>query len=99
MNLKVTAKENSNSLQWDAAKGADYYRIYWSDQSSDVTISSNRIDTISTTKYDHTGLSYNKTYYYSIAAVNQVGESALSSVVNAQPFPPIPEAPASRASR
>jgi fibronectin type 3 domain-containing protein len=92
-NLKVTPKENSNSLQWNAADGAEYYRIYWSDQNSTITTSSSKIDNITATQYEHTGLTYNSTYYYSIAAVNQVGESQLSSVVSAQPSPPLPTAP------
>lgn len=83
-------------VDWAPVARADYYNLYWSlspdpaPGGTDVT----QITGITSTNYEHTGLSNGSTYYYVVTAVNTGGESSVSSAASAKPLPPAPGAPA-----
>jgi fibronectin type 3 domain-containing protein len=91
--VTATPGINSFTIKWNAVSGATYYRIYWSNQNSGVTTTSNMIDKIGNTQYEHTGVELNKTYYYRVSAVNSQGQGELSSVAQAEIQITIPPTP------
>jgi len=76
------------SILWDVVEGADSYNLYWNTTGS-VSTSDNSVTDLQTPygfiSFEHSGLSFFKTYYYRITAVNALGESSLSSEVSALP--------------
>ena len=70
----------ANTISWDALPGATSYNIYFSN-SSGVTTSSTKLTNVSTTSYQHTGLTA-QNYYYIVTAVNSTGEGAASGQVS-----------------
>jgi len=91
--LQATPGEHSITLTWDSVQGSDSYRIYWSDQNSTITKSSNIIDNITTSSYVHSGIDPTKTYYYGVSAVKGTNESELSNVAHATPDLSLPDVP------
>jgi len=76
------------SILWDVVEGADSYNLYWNTTGS-VSTSDNSVTELKTPygfiSFEHSGLSFFKTYYYRLTAVNALGESSLSSEVSALP--------------
>ena len=74
-------------LSWQTVYGATSYNIYWSTQSPVTKANSKKIS-CKATRYVHTDLPGDSTYYYIVAAVNSVGESPASREVSAKLQPP-----------
>ncbi|MCL1947504.1 MAG: fibronectin type III domain-containing protein [Chitinivibrionia bacterium] len=79
---RILASGQSSSsirISWNQVSGATSYNVYRSTTSS--TSGFTKVGTVSSTStsYTDTGLSSNQTYYYRVSAVNNCGESALSS--------------------
>ncbi len=79
----ATAGDGQNTVAW-ANNGATSYTIYWNITGS-VSIMDAAINGITTNSYTHTSLTNGTTYYYNVIAINEVGESVLSSEVFATP--------------
>lgn len=94
-NVQATAGDKVVSLVFDTSMYAKLYCVYWSLQSP-VTTADNK-DTTDTNSYEHVNLTNGTTYYYAISAINDNGESPLSTEVKAKPtnsqVPPAPENP------
>lgn len=74
------------TLSWAASTGATSYNVKRSTSSgAETTIASP-----ATTSYLGTGLTNGTTYYYTVSAVNVLGQSGNSSEVNATPVTPRP---------
>lgn len=69
-----TATSNSVPLTWNAVTGATGYKVYQGGTA---------VATATSTTYTATGLSSSTTYSFQVSAVNQYGESPLSSAVSA----------------
>ena len=87
--LQITPVSGGFELSWQAAQGADYYRIY---QTTSVGIAENRenseFDAViresnETSIIITDNLLNNTSYYFVVAAVNQQGEGVLSNEVGA----------------
>ena len=89
--VTATAGDGQVTIGWAAVSGAASYDIYYS-TSSGVSTASSIIKGVQP-GYVVTGLANGTTYYFAVAAVNNGGESALSSEVSATPQPPIPAKP------
>jgi len=88
--LIATAGDTQASLTWTASSGATSYHVKRSTTTGGpYTLVSNP----AATNYTDTGLTDGTKYYYVVAAVNSVGESANSSEVNATPVSPVPATP------
>jgi titin len=75
-------------LSWDRTTYANSYNIYYADSAGVTTASSSvSIDGGDSTTAAITGLTNGTTYYFAISAVNNSGESDLSSEVTATPLP------------
>lgn len=68
------------TISWDDVTNADSYNLYWETISSDPI----KIENV-TSPYVHEGLINAETYRYQLTAVNQEGESPLSSSVYSTP--------------
>ncbi len=81
-----TAGDGEVTISWDTASDATSYNIYWS-TSSGVSKDTyeDKISTITTTSYLHTGLTNGTTYYYVATSENDYGESSESDEVSATP--------------
>lgn len=70
-NLTVTAFDaGSITLDWDAASGADEYRIYRATASGSVVGDYTQVDTTATVGYTDTGLLNGERYYYRVTAAD-----------------------------
>ena len=82
------------SVLWYVVEGADSYNLYWN-TTGNVTTSDNSYTDLQTPynfiSFEHSGLSFFKTYYYRLTAVNSLGESSLSSEISASPAVTIEE--------
>ncbi|TCP57788.1 fibronectin type III domain protein [Tumebacillus sp. BK434] len=81
-NLKTTANESSITLTWDAAAGADSYKVY---QNGAL------VTTVSGTSYTFANLGANKTYTLGVASYDSVaGKESAAATVSAltAPFAP-----------
>jgi formylglycine-generating enzyme required for sulfatase activity len=75
-------------LSWDRTTYANSYNIYYATSAGVTTASSSvSIDGGDSTTAAITGLTNGTTYYFAISAVNNSGESDLSSEVTATPLP------------
>lgn len=83
--LKAEAGDKQVKLIWNQTVGADSYTVKRAtSQAGPFT----PIKTgLTSPSYTDTGLTNGTTYYYVVSAVNDVGESANSSVVSARPSP------------
>jgi len=88
--LGATAGNGEVALKWSAVTGAARYVLYWN-TAGGVTSSSNRIDNLSATTYQHTGRVNGTTYHYAVAAIGDFGESSLSNEAAATPTLPAPQ--------
>ncbi len=82
---------NWNAPTDDGGEHVTGYKAYWGlEQNGAFTAIA-----VTGTSYLHTGLENGKTYYYKIAAVNQVGEGLAGDTVSATPVSssPLPSAP------
>ena len=77
-------KANNNSLliSWDENPSATRYDVYKSENKKSWT----RLTSTTTTSYTNTGLTYGKTYYYKVRAVNSVSNK-WSAIVSGKPVP------------
>jgi len=86
-NVATTAGDGQATISWDSVSGATSYNIYWSTTTGvSKTFNEGKISGITTTSYTHAGRENDTTYYYVVTAVNNYGESADSSEVNATPY-------------
>jgi predicted small secreted protein len=74
---------SSISVGWNSVSGATSYKVYCSEGSSSSWY---LIDIFTVTGCTHSNLAANTTYYYSIAAINDAGESSRSAVVSAKTY-------------
>ena len=83
--VQAAAGNGEASLSWQAVNDASSYRVYWS-TNSDLSLSnfSDRQDT-SSNSATISNLSNGTIYYFFVTAVNNLGESAESSVVSVKP--------------
>lgn len=83
---KVTATSkgyNSIALSWTTSSGAEKYKVYRATAKSGTY---KLIKTTTSTRYTNEKLSFNKTYYYKVVAVND-GGNGTSKIVSAKPLP------------
>ncbi len=70
------------AILWYVVENADSYNLYWN-TTGNVTTSDSSFTGLQTPfnfiSFEHSGLSFFKTYYYRISAVNAIGESSLSN--------------------
>jgi len=81
--VSVKAKSSSEiEVSWTASENATGYNVY---RSASVDGSYSKVNTqlITESKFQNSGLSASTTYYYKVSAVNDAGESVLSSVTQA----------------
>lgn len=81
--LAATVAPGQVTLTWQAAQRAASYKIYWNTTGS-VTAADNSIVAGGLT-HTHTELTNGTTHYYRVSAVNDTGESDLSSEISATP--------------
>jgi fibronectin type 3 domain-containing protein len=87
--LTVTPlSHNSLKISWNAVSGATLYSVYR--YTSTSVLASNIITSVSSTSYTNTGLDSFRQYYYKVAAVNNIGTSALSTTAISAYTQPIP---------
>jgi len=91
--ITISLENGQLSLNWPPVDGALGYNLYWvSDDTSDITSASPRITQIYP-PYTHIQLNNGTRYRYRLSALNDHGESALSSEVNGTPQIIIPGVP------
>lgn len=83
-NLQVDSFDGYTILKWDNVPAATGYHVYWSTQTG-VNQTTGNIIIHQQTVLNHGGLVNDKTYYYVVSAINEYGESSVSSEVNAMP--------------
>jgi lysophospholipase L1-like esterase len=76
--LSATAGDRQSVINWTAVSGAASYNLFWSTSSDISSRTGTKIADV-TSRYTHTGLTQNATYYYVVTAVNGYGESADSA--------------------
>lgn len=83
--LTAAAADNTTiNLSWSAVTGATGYNLYVSDSRAvNAVYTKVNSSVIEGTTFVHTGLKANTAYYYKVAAVNEAGESVMSSIVSA----------------
>ncbi len=85
-NLQTTVGPARIVLTWDINPNTNFFRVYWTDGGSDPTSTSNVVDSVDATLFDHKNLDWLKNYRYRVAAVNKAGASPLSAAVSATPI-------------
>ena len=85
-NLHTTVAPARIVLTWDINPNTNFFRIYWTDDSSDPASTSNVVDSVDATLFDHKNLDWLKNYRYRVSAVNNAGASSLSAAVSATPI-------------
>jgi len=91
--LTLTEEPTQILLSWNGVDKALSYNIYWTDDNSDPSESSNKIGDIETTQTTHTDLDHTKTYKYRVQAVNGEYTSPLSDYISGSPEMPPLQAP------
>ncbi|MGO8672242.1 MAG: choice-of-anchor tandem repeat GloVer-containing protein [Capsulimonadaceae bacterium] len=89
--LTATAGNAQVSLTWTGSTGATSYSVYRGTVSGGEA--STPIGTATSTAFTDTGATNGVKYFYTAAAVDSAGTSALSSEASATPEPPIPATP------
>jgi fibronectin type 3 domain-containing protein/lysophospholipase L1-like esterase len=74
----------SATVSWDNVVGATGYNIYWANTDEVSKSTGTEIANV-TSPYAHTGLTSGAPYYYVVTAINDCGESSVSSEVSAIP--------------
>ena len=90
-NLSASAGDQKVTLSWDNASGAIAYTLYWK-TAPGVTPSNGQPILNVSSPYVHTGLTNGSSYYYVVAARNDLGEGSPSSEAAATPTPTPPPA-------
>ena len=76
------------AILWYVVENADSYNLYWN-TTGNVTTSDNSFTGLETPynfiSFEHSGLSFFKTHYYRISAINIIGESSLSNEMSTLP--------------
>ncbi|MBW5448850.1 hypothetical protein GE107_22675 [Cohnella sp. CFH 77786] len=91
--LTAAAADNTTiNLSWSAVTGATGYHLYVSDSRA-VNAVYTKLNTsvIEGTTFVHAGLKANTAYYYKVTAVNEAGESVMSSIVSATTVNRLPD--------
>ncbi|MGG0176395.1 fibronectin type III domain-containing protein [Gottfriedia acidiceleris] len=87
----ASSSYNSVKTSWAAVSGASGYEVY---RATSSTGTYSKVGTTTSTSFNNTGLSTNKTYYYKIKSYRMLGStkyySNYSSVVSAKPIPSVP---------
>jgi hypothetical protein len=78
--LIALANDTTITLSWNPVAQATSYNIYWA-TSPGITKSSNKVSSISSTSFQHTGLTRGNVYFYAIAAHYGTGDGPLSPEV------------------
>lgn len=84
-NLGVSIGDKQVTLTWDAVSGADGYNVYRSETSGSGY---SPVSVTTSLTYADTGLTNNKSYYYTVTAVKGNLESAMSQEASATPNAP-----------
>jgi len=93
--LQVTAGDTEVTVSWTAVAGATSYNIYYSTASGEETTPSGvKFPNVTSPPQVITGLTNGTTYYFVVTAVNDSGESSVSSEKSATPAV-APQPPAS----
>ncbi len=90
--VSATSGDAQVTISWTAVTGATSYNVYYGTATGVTTVNGTKV-TGATSGSAITGLTNGTTYYFVVIAVNAVGESAVSSEVNAMPQVPAPNAP------
>lgn len=90
----VSGHAGDVALSWDVNSTADYYEVYWGTTSGTIEGQSGNIGKVTT--YKVTGLQDGKTYYFSVKAFNNCGNSSdfsdwVATTVEASQVPPSDE--------
>lgn len=85
-NASITGCEESIEINWNLVHDAETYAIYWTDDDTEPSVSSNKIDNIVVNTYSHLNLDYSKLYKYKIQAVNGSTVSPFSEMVSGSPI-------------
>jgi len=92
--ITVRLENGQLSLNWPPVDGASGYNLYWTtDKTGEITPAHSRITQIQP-PYTHIHLNNGTRYRYRLSALNDHGESALSTEVNDTPQIIIPGVPA-----
>jgi len=92
--LTVSLENGQLSLNWPLVDGALGYNLYWTtDETGEISTTDARFTQIQP-PYTHIQLNNNTRYRYRLSALNDHGESALSTEVNGTPQVIIPGVPA-----
>ena len=83
-NLTAIAGNGQATLSWTSSSGATSYNVYRG-ASSGGEASTPVATGVTTSTYTNSGLTNGTTYYYKVAAVNNVGTSAMSNEASATP--------------
>lgn len=95
---RATGESGEVKISWDNVTGAESYNIYWSTTYFSIanksTLPTNKIDKISklSNSYTHSGLTNDKTYYYTVTATYSNQESGAFDWSSAKLFAPAPTA-------
>jgi fibronectin type 3 domain-containing protein len=88
----AAADHTSMNLNWSAVTGATGYNLYASDSRAvNAVYTKINSSAIEGTTFVHTGLKANTAYYYKVSAVNEAGESVLSSIESATTINSLPD--------
>ena len=92
--VTAIAGDSKVTISWVSVSEATSYNLYWATTSGVTATTGIEVPNV-TSPYTHTSLSNDITYYYVITAVNERGESDLSTEVSATPASPLrpPSAP------
>jgi fibronectin type 3 domain-containing protein len=91
--LAATAGNSSVSVAWTASSGATSYNVYRGTTAGGESVIPVATG-ITTAAYTDSAVTNGTTYYYTVAAVNVGGTSAMSNEASATPQSPVPPAPA-----
>lgn len=80
----AVAGNGSNTLFWKKGVSVLSYNVYWSTTPGVTPATGTRIANASR-PFSHTGLANGTSYYYVVTAVNNAGESVISTEATAQP--------------
>ncbi len=101
--VRATAGNGEATINWIAVDGATSYNIYYlmfpgktsADSHPALTIKNSKQMTAAVSGVPITGLANGETYYFIVTAVNEIGESGISSEMSAKPMPNLPGIPTS----
>jgi len=87
-NLAAAAGNAKVTLSWASALGAASYNVYYSTTTGVTTATGTKISGLTSTSFNHTGLTNDTTYYYIVTTVSGTQESVPTSQVSATPEAP-----------